>query len=87
VQLHAANPFTFVGEVVSLDTEHELEAALRTRVFELERRTAALSPVLRLVLALLRVSGFELEHCRVADERGKRLLLGAARRIYFTRLP
>ncbi|MBK7585837.1 MAG: DDE-type integrase/transposase/recombinase [Myxococcales bacterium] len=33
--------------------------------------------VLRLVLALLRVSGFTLEHGRVANERGKRLLLGA----------
>jgi len=69
-----------VGDVVSLDTEHEVEAALRTRVLELEHRTAMLIAVLRLVLALLRVSGFTLEHGRVADERGKRLLLGAVER-------
>lgn len=31
-----------VGEVVSLDTGREVEAALRTRVFELEHRTAVL---------------------------------------------
>ena len=69
-----------VGDVVSLDAEHEVEAALRTRVLELEHRTAMLIGVLRLVLALLRVSGFTLEHGRVADERGKRLLLEAVER-------
>jgi hypothetical protein len=45
-----------VGDVVSLDTEREAEAALRTRVVELEHRTAMLIAVLRLVLALLRIS-------------------------------
>ncbi|MBK7582517.1 MAG: transposase [Myxococcales bacterium] len=66
-----------VGDVVSLEAEHEVEAALRARVLGLEHRTAMLIAVLRLVLALLRVSGFTLERGRVADERGKRLLLGA----------
>ena len=69
-----------VGQVVSLESEHEAEAALRTRIFELEHRTAMLIAVLRLVLALLRVSEFELEHCRVAEESRKRLLLGAIER-------
>ena len=66
------------GEVVSLGTDREVEAALRVRIVQLEHRAAMLIAVLRLVLALLRISGFKLEHCRVADESGKRLLNEAA---------
>jgi hypothetical protein len=50
---------------------------LRDRVAKLERRIAMLTAVLRLVLALLRVSGFKLELSRVPDAAGKRRLLGA----------
>jgi hypothetical protein len=39
-----------------------------------------LTAVLRLVLALLRVSGFSLERSRVPDAAGKRRLLSAVER-------
>jgi hypothetical protein len=69
-----------VGEVISLDQGDEGERALRNRAARLERRIAMLMAVLRLVLALLRVSGFRLELSRVADAAGKRRLLGAIER-------
>lgn len=69
-----------VRAVLSLDTDREVEAALRARIVRLEHRAAMPIAVLQLVLALLRISGFKLEHCRVADESGKRLLLGALER-------
>jgi putative transposase len=69
-----------LGQVVSLDRDDEGERALRNRVATLERRIAMLTAVLRLVLALLRVSGFKLELSRVADAAGKRRLLGAIER-------
>jgi putative transposase len=65
-----------LGEVVSLDPDG-CEPALRNRVDKLEGRVAMLTAVLRLVLALLRVSGFKLELSRVPDAAGKRRLLGA----------
>ena len=64
-------------EVVSLDPHDDGKPALRKRVAKLERRIAILTAVLRLVLALLRVSGFKLELSRVPDAAGKRRLLGA----------
>ena len=67
-----------LGPVVSLDPRSE--AALRNRVAQLEGRVAMRTAVLRLVLALLRVSGFTLEWSRVADAAGKRRLLGAIER-------
>jgi hypothetical protein len=60
-----------LGEVVSLDPDG-CEPALRNRVARLEGRVAMLTAVLRLVLALLRVSGFTLELSRVADAAGTR---------------
>jgi hypothetical protein len=60
-----------VGDVVTLDHE-EGAPALRVRVVNLERRIAVLTAVLRLVFALLRTSGFELERPRVPDANGKR---------------
>jgi putative transposase len=69
-----------VGEVISLDQGDEGERALRNRAARLERRIAMLTAVLRLVLALLCVSGFRLELSRVADAAGKRRLLGAIER-------
>jgi hypothetical protein len=53
---------------------------LRNRVATLERRIAMLTAVFRLVLPLLRVSGFKLELSRVADAARKRRLLGAIER-------
>jgi transposase InsO family protein len=64
-------------EVVSLDSGDDGEPALRNRVAKLERRIAMLTAVLRLVLGLMRVSGFKLELSRVPDAVGKRRLLSA----------
>ena len=66
-----------MGSVVSLDPDLGAEGELRARVVVLERRTAVLITVVRLLLALLRTSGFKLETCRVPDAAGKRLLLDA----------
>jgi hypothetical protein len=68
-----------LGEVVSLDQDDE-GLARRDRVPKLELRVAMLTAVLRLVLALLRVSGFSLELSRVPDAAAKRRLLGAVER-------
>jgi putative transposase len=68
-----------LGGVVSLDQDDK-GFALRDRVAKLERRVTMLTAVLRLVLALLRVSGFSLELSRVPDAAGKRRLLGAIER-------
>jgi hypothetical protein len=68
-----------LAEVVSLDADAGV-SELRTRVARLERRIAMLTAVLRLALALLRVSGFQLELARVADAAGKRRLMGAIER-------
>ena len=56
-----------MGSVVSLDPDLGAEGELRARVVVLERRTAVLITVVRLLLALLRTSGFKLESCRVPD--------------------
>lgn len=53
------------------------EPAQRVRIAELERRVARLSAILRLVLSMLRISGFELEGARVPDAADKRRLLSA----------
>jgi putative transposase len=69
-----------VGELVSLVQADGGEPALRERIAKLEGRVAMLTAVLRLVLALLRVSGFSLERSRVPDAAAKRRLLGAVER-------
>ena len=69
-----------LGEIVSLVQADGGEPALRERIAKLEGRVAMLTAVLRLVLALLRVSGFSLERSRVPDAAGKRRLLGAVER-------
>ena len=56
-----------LGEIVSLVQADGGEPALRERIAKLEGRVAMLTAVLRLVLALLRVSGFSLERSRVPD--------------------
>jgi hypothetical protein len=60
-----------VGEIVSLVQADGGEPALQERIAKLEGRVAMLTAVLRLVLALLRVSGFSLELSRVPDAAGK----------------
>jgi putative transposase len=69
-----------VGEIVSLVQADGGEPALRERIGKLEGRLAMLTAVLRLVLALLRVSGFSLDLSRVPDAAGKRRLLAAIER-------
>jgi hypothetical protein len=69
-----------VGEIVSLVPADGGEPALCERIAELQGRVAMLTAVLRLVLALLRVSGFSLEGSRVPDAAGKRRLVGAVER-------
>lgn len=69
-----------LGEVVTLDGDLEAEAQLRDLVAKLERRVLMLTAVLRLVLALLRISGFRLDLLRVPDAEEKRRLLGAVER-------
>jgi hypothetical protein len=66
-------------EVVTLD-DQGWEPAHHVRIAKLERRVAMLSAILRLVLALLRISGFELEQTRVPDAADKRRLLAAIER-------
>src|SRR5580658_5106960 len=70
-----------VGEIVSLVQADGGEPALQERIAKLEGRVAMLTAVLRLVLALLRVSGFSLELSRVPDAAGKSRLLSAALRV------
>jgi transposase InsO family protein len=52
---------------VSLDEDGGGEAVLRDHIARLERRVTMLTAFLRLVLALLRVSGFRLDRARVPD--------------------
>ena len=65
--------------VVTLD-EPGWEPAHHARIAKLERRVALLSAILRLVLTLLRISGFALERARVPDAANKRRLLSAIER-------
>ena len=69
-----------LGEVVSVDDDHEEGAVLRDRIVKLENRISMLTALLRLVFALQRVSGFKLDFCRVPSAAAKRILLGAVNR-------
>jgi hypothetical protein len=69
-----------VGEIVALEPEIDSEKQLLDRTARLEHRVSMLTAVLRLVLALLHLSGFKLDHDRVPDAEGKRRLLGAIER-------
>jgi len=69
-----------VGEVVTFADDRPREKLLRDQVEKLERRISVLTAVLRLVLTLLHVSGFKLEHARVADGETKRQILSAVER-------
>ena len=63
--------------VVTLDVTAMTEEALRQEVVALRQRNDRLIAVLRLFVVLLRISGFTLARCRVADGSKKVLLLRA----------
>jgi hypothetical protein len=66
--------------VVSLDVTDLRTSELQREVLELRRRVKKLTALLRLVLALLRSSGFTLTHERLPDERVKIRILRAVDR-------
>ncbi len=63
--------------IVTLDLTAMTEDALREEVAALRQRNDRLIAVLRLLVVLLRISGFTLVRCRVADGSKKALLLRA----------
>jgi len=63
--------------VVTLDVTVMTEDALRQEVVALRQRNDRLLAMLRLLIVLLRISGFTLARCRVADGSKKLLLLRA----------
>ncbi len=63
--------------VVSLDVATLTEQELQHEVVQLRRRVQKLAALLRLVLAVLRVSGFTLSAERLPDGRDKRRILRA----------
>ena len=69
-----------LGDVVVLDDDGETDALLRERVVRLECRVSMLTAVLRLVLVLLRISGFRLGLNRVPVAEEKRCILAAIER-------
>ncbi len=64
-------------DVVTLDVAAMTEEILRQEVVALRKRNDRLIAVLRLLVVLLRISGFTLARCRVADGSKKVLLLRA----------
>jgi putative transposase len=66
--------------VVCLDLADLTEPELRQEVLKLRRRVQKLTALLRLVLALLRTSGFRLTGARLPDGRAKRRILRAVDR-------
>jgi hypothetical protein len=67
-------------EVITLDIFKNQERGLLCEVMALRRRNRTLLAVLRLVLVLLRVSGFTLAHSRLGDGDEKAALLRAIER-------
>ena len=63
--------------VVSLDVTHLNEPELQHEILQLRRRIEKLATLLRLVLALLRASGFTLSRERLPDGRAKMRILRA----------
>src|ERR1700720_2225054 len=66
--------------VVCLDVADLTEPELRQEVLKLRRRVQKLTALLRLVLAVLRTSGFRLTGERLPDGRAKTLILRAVDR-------
>ncbi len=67
-------------DVVTLDVTGLKEKALQRQVVALRESNVRLLAVLRLVVVLLKISGFTLARCRVADGSKKELLLRAIER-------
>ena len=63
--------------VVSLDVTHLSEPEVQHEILQLRRRVEKLAALLRLVLAVLRASGFTLSHERLPDGRAKLRILRA----------
>ena len=63
--------------VVSLDVTNQKTAELQQEVLELRRRVKKLTALLRLVVVLLRTSGFRFTHERLPDGRAKVRILRA----------
>ena len=63
--------------VVSLEVTELSEQELQDEVLQLRCRVQKLAALLRLVLAVLRASGFTLSHERLPDGRDKRRILCA----------
>ena len=61
-----------VGEIVALDGDTEAEAQLRDRTARLEHRVSMLTAVLRFVLALRHLLGYELAQKR-SEARSRRV--------------
>jgi putative transposase len=68
-----------VRDVVMLDDNLKVDATLCTRIRTLERRVAVLAAVVRLLLVLIRVSGFELQQTRLPEGAAKQRILQAVR--------
>ena len=66
--------------VVSLDVTHLSELDLQQEIRQLRRRVQKLAALLRLVLMLLRASGFTLAGERLPDGHDKLRILGAVNR-------
>ncbi len=66
--------------VVSLDVTHLNEQELHQEILRLRRRVQKLAALLRLVLAVLRASGFTLSYERLPDGRDKMRILRAVDR-------
>ena len=69
-----------LGKVVSLHAESAVEVVLRERIATLESRVGILSAVLRLTMALLRVSGFRLDRQPLPDSSPELTVLHAVDR-------
>ncbi len=67
-------------DVVTLDVMDMTEATLRQEVLALRRRNERLVAILRLVVVLIKISGFTLSMRRVADTPKKNLLLRSVER-------
>lgn len=67
-------------DIVAIDDASYVEQQLRTRLAKLDHRVSMLVAVLRLVLALLRTSGFKSVQTRIAEADTKRRLLSAIER-------
>ena len=66
--------------VISLDVTYRNELELQQEILQLRRRVQKLAALLRLVLTLLRASGFTLSRERLPDGRDKMRILGAVDR-------